>query len=307
MQRKIGAKVIILGGGRWGQVTYNNLIKLKLVNKIILISRRISLKKNILENKNVNIYRNFNFEKYKKFNLIIICKNNHNKINYLKKLSKFKNKVVIEKPLIIKKNIKVFLKLFEKKNYYISLPWYFEYNLKKIYNNLLRQNKINRIKFIWYDNNKKKYGLRKNFDKKIYYIEDVFSHLFSILNLKTSNLKSLKFKQFKIIDNVEYLSFLYNKIEVQVECSNKIKKNQQDIFFYNNENILFKFLFSDKIFRIFDSDNRIIHKSIRALNGLKYQYEYLLSERKKNYYKKICYFQILYQNQLYNLIKQNFK
>ena len=115
MQRKIGAKVIILGGGRWGQVTYNNLIKLKLINKIILISRRISLKKNILENKNVNIYRNFNFEKYKKFNLIIICKNNHNKINYLKKLSKFKNKVVIEKPLIIKKNIKVFLKLFEKK------------------------------------------------------------------------------------------------------------------------------------------------------------------------------------------------
>lgn len=306
MLRKVGDDVLIVGGGRWGQITYNNLIELKFINKIILISRKINLKKNILKNENIEICKYFNLKKFQRYDLIIICKNNDKKINFLKRISDFKNKVVIEKPIILKRNINFFLNKFKKKNYYLSLPWYFDYDLKKIYINLFKQNKINKIKFIWYDNSKIKYGLKKNFDKKICYVEDIFSHLFSILNLKTSELKNLEFKNFKITRNIEYLSFFYNKIEIQVECSNKLKKNQRCIFFYNNKGILFRFLISDKFFRLFNTKNKIVHKSIRNLDSLKNQYKFLLNKGKKNYFKKLCYFQILYQNQLHNLIKRSY-
>ena len=115
MLRKIGDDVLIIGGGRWGQITYNNLIGLKLINKLILISKKINLKKNILKNENIEICKNFNLKKYRKYDLIIICKNNDKKIDFLRRISNFKNKVVIEKPIILKRNINFFLNKFKKK------------------------------------------------------------------------------------------------------------------------------------------------------------------------------------------------
>ena len=116
--RKIGNKILILGGGRWGQITYNNLFNTNFTQDIQIISKFLNLSKSILKNKNVRIKRKINYSKIKNYNLIIICKNNFSKIKYLKKLKDFSNILVIEKPLIIKNNIKKFLLFFSKKKFY---------------------------------------------------------------------------------------------------------------------------------------------------------------------------------------------
>ena len=190
MPKKIGNKVLILGGGRWGQITYNNLFNLGFVYKLEIISRFLKLTKSILKAKDTKIQRKINYKNIKSYNLIIICKNNISKIRYLKKLQNFKNILVIEKPLIIKNNIKKFLLFFSKKNFFISLPWFFEYNLKRFIKNFKKKGHVDQIKFIWFDNNQKKYGLSKNYDSNIFYSEDIFPHIFSIIyddKAKSSN------------------------------------------------------------------------------------------------------------------------
>ena len=37
MQKKIGYKILILGGGRWGQITFNNLSSLNSVSELSMI------------------------------------------------------------------------------------------------------------------------------------------------------------------------------------------------------------------------------------------------------------------------------
>ncbi len=55
MRKKIGYRVLILGGGRWGQITYNNLSSLKSVSELSMISRTLTLNNSIINNKNIKI------------------------------------------------------------------------------------------------------------------------------------------------------------------------------------------------------------------------------------------------------------
>ena len=90
MQKKTGNKVLILGGGRWGQVTYNNLFNESFIKKLQLISRSFKLTNSILKDKKPKIQRRINHKEIKNYDLITICKNNISKIRYLKKLRDFK-------------------------------------------------------------------------------------------------------------------------------------------------------------------------------------------------------------------------
>lgn len=120
MQKKTGNKVLILGGGRWGQVTYNNLFNKSFINKLQLISRSFKLTNSILKDKKTKIQRRINHKEIKNYDLITICKNNISKIRYLKKLRDFKNILVVEKPLIIKNNINKFLLSFSENFFFKS-------------------------------------------------------------------------------------------------------------------------------------------------------------------------------------------
>ena len=51
MQKKIGNRVLILGGGRWGQITYNNLLNENFIEKIDIISKTLKLTNSILKKK----------------------------------------------------------------------------------------------------------------------------------------------------------------------------------------------------------------------------------------------------------------
>ena len=70
----------------------------------------------------------------------------------------------------------------KKGKFFISLPWFFERKLKKIFHYLIFSKKIDRVNFFWYDQVDKKYGLEKKFDKDIYYTEDIFPHIFLTLS-----------------------------------------------------------------------------------------------------------------------------
>ena len=120
MQKKTGNKVLILGGGRWGQVTYNNLFNESFIKKLQLISRSFKLTNSILKDKKPKIQRRINHKEIKNYDLITICKNNISKIRYLKKLRDFKNILVVEKPLIIKNNINKFLLSFSENFFFKS-------------------------------------------------------------------------------------------------------------------------------------------------------------------------------------------
>ena len=185
MQEKIGNKILIwvvVDGGKY----HNNLFNTNFTQDIQIISKFLNLSKSILKNKNVRIKGKINYSKIKNYNLIIICKNNFSKIKYLKKLKDFSNILVIEKPLIIKNNIKKFLLFFSKKKFFISLPWYFEFNLKKIIKNFINSSNVNHIKFIWFDDNKKSMVYQKIMTR-IFVIQKIYFHtyiqLYMMINL----------------------------------------------------------------------------------------------------------------------------
>ena len=305
MQKKTGNKVLILGGGRWGQITYNNLFNESFIYKLQVISRSLNLAKSILKNKKIKIQRKLNYKEIKNYNLITICKNNISKIRYLKKLSNFKNILVVEKPLIIKNNINKFLRSFSKKNFFISLPWFFEGNIKKIINNFIDKNGVTHIKFIWFDNNQKKYGLSKNYEKNIYYSEDIFPHIFSILYNDKFSSTNLEFSSFNIKNKIEFLFFDYNKIKIEVQCSNKINKNIKKIVLNRQKNIIGQIKISDKYFYVNDNIKNTNTKFHKKLNTLTRQYKDLLNQKNIKEFKNLCYYQILYQNHLYKLCKKS--
>ena len=69
MQKKIGYRVLVIGGGRWGQITYNNLSSLTSISELNLISRTLNVNNSIL-NKKYNNKKNINLKELKKYHLI---------------------------------------------------------------------------------------------------------------------------------------------------------------------------------------------------------------------------------------------
>ena len=67
MRKKIGYKILILGGGRWGQITYNNLSSLSSVSELSMISRTLNINNSIINNKNLKIKKNLNLKEVKRY------------------------------------------------------------------------------------------------------------------------------------------------------------------------------------------------------------------------------------------------
>ena len=304
MQKKTGCRVLILGGGRWGQITFNNLNSLNSVSELKIISRTLDIKNSIIDCKNFKIKKNINFKEIKKYNLIVICKNNISKFQFFKKIKHLKSIIVIEKPFIIKRNIKNFLYSFKKGKFFISLPWFFERKLKKIFHYLIFSKKIDRVNFFWYDQVDKKYGLKKKFDKDIYYTEDIFPHIFSILYEKTYKTNIINFSSFNIENKIESLKFNFNTTKVDLKCSNKTYRSYKKIVFFKGKKKVFEIKISDKYFFIKDVIKKKNIKIKNKSDNLIKQYKYLINFENLNEYKHTCYQQILYQSHLNKLCKK---
>ena len=304
MQKKIGYKILILGGGRWGQITFNNLSSLNSISELSMISRTLNINNSIINNKNIKIKKNLNIKEVKKYDLIVICKNNVSKFKFFKKIKHLKSLVIVEKPLIIKSNLKKFLLTFKKGNFFISLPWFFEKKLKKIFYNLIFVKKIDRISFLWYDRISKKYGLKKNFDKDTYYVEDIFSHIFSLLYEKIYKNNNINFSSFDIEKKIENLKFNFNGIKINLKCSNKTHQKFKNIVFFKKEKKFSEIEISDKYFLIKDNIKKKRKKIVNKSDNLIKQYKYLLNQKNLNEFKNTCYQQILCQSHLSKLCKK---
>ena len=304
MQKKIGYKILILGGGRWGQITFNNLSSLNSISELSMISRTLNINNSIINNKNIKIKKNLNIKEVKKYDLIVICKNNVSKFKFFKKIKHLKSLIIVEKPLIIKSNLKKFLLTFKKGNFFISLPWFFEKKLKKIFYNLIFIKKIDRISFLWYDRISKKYGLKKNFDKDTYYVEDIFSHIFSLLYEKIYKNNNINFSSFNIEKKIENLKFNFNDIKISLKCSSKTHQKFKNIKFFKGEKRISEIKISDKYFLIKDNVKKKKKKIINKSDNLIKQYKYLLNQKNINEFKNTCYQQIFYQSHLNKLCKK---
>ena len=304
MQKKIGYRVLILGGGRWGQITYNNLSSLNSVSKLNIISRTLNINNSIINNKKIKIEKNLNLKEIKKYDVIIICKNNISKLKFFKKIKHLKSIIIVEKPLIIKNNLKTFLNKFRKGKFFISLPWFFEKKLKKIFYNFIIVKKIDRINFFWYDRINQRYGLKKNFDKDTYYVEDIFSHIFSLLYEKNYKNNNTIFSSFYIKKKVENLKFNFNDIKINLKCSNKTQKKFKNISFFKGEKKVSEIRINDKYFLIKDHIKKKKKKMVNKSDNLIKQYKYLLDQKKIDDFKNTCYQQIFYQSRLNKLCKK---
>lgn len=304
MQKKIGFRVLVIGGGRWGQITYNNLSSLASISELNLISRTLNINNSILNNKNITIKRNINLKELKKYHLIVICKNNISKFKYFKKIKHLESLIVIEKPLIIKENLKKFLLYFKKGKFFVSLPWFFEKKIKRIFYNLISIKKIDRINFFWFDRINKKHGIKKRFDKDTYYVEDIFSHIFSLLYEKFYTSNNTIFSSFNIKKKVENLGFTFNGIKIDLKCSNKINKRYKIIVFFKGKKKISEIKISDKYFLIKNHKTNKKKKIANNSDNLIKQYKYLLNQKKTNEFKKACLQQILFQNHLNKLCQK---
>lgn len=269
-----------------------------------MISRTLNINNSIINNKSIKIKKNLNIKEVKKYDLIVICKNNTSKFKFFKKIKHLKSIIIIEKPLIIKNNLKKFLLSFKKGKFFISLPWFFEKKLKKIFYNLIFIKKIDRISFLWYDRINKKYGLKKNFDKDTYYVEDIFSHIFSLLYEKIYKNNNTIFSSFNIEKKIENLKFNFNGIKISLKCSNKTQRKFKNITFFKGEKRISEIKISDKFFLIKDNLKKKRKKITNKSDNLVKQYKYLLNKKNINEFKNTCYQQILYQSHLNKLCKK---
>ena len=304
MQKKIGYKILILGGGRWGQITFNNLSSLNSVSELNIISRTLNINNSIINNKNIKIKKNLNLKKIKRYDLIVICKNNVSKLKFFKKIKHLKSIIIVEKPLIIKNNLKKFLLSFKKGKFFVSLPWFFEKKLKEIFYNLIFVKKIDRISFVWYDRINKKYGLKKNFDKDTFYTENIFPHVFSLLYEKIYKNNNMSFSSFNIEKKIENLKFDFDDIKINLKCSNKTNQKLKNIAFFKKEKKISEININDKYFLVKDNIKKKKKKIVNKSDNLIKQYKYLLNQKNINEFKNTCYEQILYQSRLNKLCKK---
>ena len=186
----------------------------------------------------------------------------------------------------------------------MSLPWYFEKKIKKIFYNLISIKKIDRINFFWFDKINKKHGIKKRFDKDTYYVEDIFSHIFSLLYEKFYKSNNTIFSSFDIKKKIENLEFTFNDIKINLKCSNKINKRYKLIIFFKGEKKISEIKISDKHFLIKDHKTNKKREIANNSDNLIKQYKYLLNQKKTNEFKKACLQQILFQNHLNKLCRK---
>ena len=288
MKKTITKNLILIGGGRWAKIYLEELLKKKIF--IYLLTSNNNLKKFFIKHN----FHNYKFIKKlnevnidNKYYLILINKT-EKRLKFIKKIINLKNQILIEKPLTNNPNDYFKYKL-NKKNTYLSLQFYFAIYFASIKKEI-KNEKIEYLKVDWFDNKNEK----KNFNKKINFIEDSFYHFFSIVRIfikstrlindnsiiKKTQIKS-NFKNIQIILNSSKNS--YNKKRILFIKTNKNEytinfKNLNAIYIKKNKNKKIKITKNIKNITI-QIDNFLDKKNIikkNSLHNLKYLFKDLI-------------------------------
>lgn len=301
MKEKNRKKILIFGSGRWARI-YINYLKLYANQIYIFTSNSSFLKNSYVENINKNILI-VNDEKKLKgifFDKVIIANNTNSHLNSLRIISKINMKhkpCLIEKPFYHNLNYYNIKKYFTKNNY-LSLQYsyssYFFYLSK-----LIKSHQIFSIKLFWYDKKNEK----KNYNKDMFFIEDVYYHFFSILRFFIK----LKFLDLKKVSDLHIskknLNFKTDKIKIELHLK-KRDKFKKRILQIRTAQGLYKinFLRLDVV-KIY-LKNKSIKKFTKNLSLIKTQIYYFLFLSSKIKINSLINLRVLFKNLL--LIRKNF-
>ncbi len=270
LRKKFNIKLLIIGGGRWAQIYLREIIKNFDLKGIYFITKNTEILEKFSKTK-IHILKKNSKIKINDFRKIIICNKTSNHLKYTKKA--IKSSFLIEKPLTNnpkdyynnKKLLKTYLAL------QLSFAEYF-----KILRRKLRKKKIQSIQLNWFDSS----IANKNYNDKIFFIEDTYYHFYSIiriflggkLNLLNSNSEisekkiKTKAKNIDIILNVNDRHYKKTR-----ELIIKVKNEKYTIYFSNIKKIIIrknKKLFKKIFTNIKTLDKQILYflKSSKKLN-----------------------------------------
>ena len=276
--------ILICGTGRWANIHLNEIIKLNFFDKIYIFSRNKIKNRNFFSDNIQNIIHVSNFAKinFSNINLVTLTSHNKNNYSYLRKLMKIKSDILIEKPInfneIELNKILISRKLSKT---YLSMPWLYDDNLKKIAK-LIKNEKIKNIKFFWYANDKKRYGANRKFDKSIFFSQDIISHILSILMRITGN-ANVKFiyENFYIRKKNEFLNFTYDKYKINLKCNRINNINKRKIMINLDDGNSLTIYLGTNIVSLY-KNNELIYRNKALKNNLLKQYKYLLFSKSSN-------------------------
>ena len=293
MKKRILKNVILFGGGRWAKIYLENLIQKK-INIIVITSNK----------ELINFFLNHNFDNYQIINkldeinidkksYIIVSNSTNKRLDLIKKIIKLKKNILLEKPLSNDPN-DFFKHNLNKKNIYLSLQFtfanYFKQIKKKIKNEIIESLCID-----WFDIKNEK----KTFNNKIYFIEDVYYHFFSIIRIFIKNQNIIKdnsiIKMNKIESILNKTTITLNasknkskKIRILTIQTNKNKfiinfKNLNSITVKKNRNLTIKIVKNVKNLPIQINNFLLKNNNIKqnSLKNLKYLFEDLIKIKKK--------------------------
>ncbi len=274
--------ILICGSGRWSKIHINEIKTLDF-NKIIIYSRRKIENKAGSSSKNIIHLNKLSNIDFKEIKLITLVSSNKNNYSYLSKFYKSVNsKILIEKPILLNSNfLEKILKIRKESNIYLSMPWLYDNNLKKI-SRLINTENIKNIKFLWYSNSKMRYGFRRKFDKSIYFTQDIISHILSILSilLKNENL-DFKIKLCSKEKNYEFLEFYFNQYNIRLKCNRSHKVNKKQIVFNLFEGGSYLINIGSN-FVSFYHNNLLVYKERSLKDNILKQYKDILTKKLKH-------------------------
>ena len=288
--------ISIIGSGRWAKQYIFTLLKNKLTNKIILITKKntlrikswllnnnlqkkITIKDKILEtNNNIAIVTNLASKHYESANLLI--KKGYN--------------VLIEKPICLNfLDAKKIYRDSKISNVYVACSNVLLFSSYiNNFSKLIRKNNIKNINFIWHDKKGDiRYKEKVRADNKLSVCFDALTHIIPILSsfYKTNNKYNLKTIKKRVINNnAADVKFKLN----DTECSCNLRKNAKKrlrVILANKNHINFKFDFSNENSIFIEKNgkliNRLNQKGKRPLH--KMLNVFLKGVTTKNYDKRI--------------------
>ncbi len=241
-------EILLCGSGRWShnicKEIYNNFHS---QSKIFFYTKN---KKNLLLWLNKNKYLNFKFlEKIpnanKKCNYAIVANKNKNHYETTEILLRKNFNILVEKPLICsdaKINYLRKLSKYKKKIVIISMQFFYSKSFLEI-KNRIKKDKIKILKIDWLDKEREiDDKILKKHDYSIRFIEDVYYHLYSIITLFLEN--NLSLEDSKIL-KIEYNKIIVVMNNVIIKCffcrNSKSKKRLITILTKLNNKIIINF------------------------------------------------------------------
>lgn len=258
MQSLKKKSLLVIGGGRWAKVYIEELLKLNLKVTVLTSNKDLKNNLNIINLNNLKIVKKFDNIEIEKNHLIVLCNNTEKRLIFLKKISKLKNQILVEKPLTNNPHNYFEYEFYNKSNIYLGLQFYFS-TYFSILKRKINKEKITKINLDWFDNRNEK----KKFNENINFIEDAYYHFFSIIRFFL-NTKQL-IDKFSIIGKNKIIIYKNNiKIILNASKNSNFKKRILKIETDKNKfSINFKDI--DEVIIKKNNKKKIISRQIRNL------------------------------------------